>query len=44
MPAPRVDNDKDKYAGNDRVEDGDNHSTEDTTAHVRTRWYSDALA
>jgi hypothetical protein len=35
MPAPRVDEDKDKYTDNEGVED-DNHSKEDTTAHVRT--------
>jgi hypothetical protein len=34
MPAPRVDDDKEKYADNDGVEDGDNNK-EDTTAHVR---------
>lgn len=36
MTAPSVDDVKDKYAGNDGVEGGDNHSKEDTTAHART--------
>ena len=36
MPALRFDDDKDKYADNDGVEDDVNHSKEDTTAHVCT--------
>jgi hypothetical protein len=36
VPAPRVDDDKDKHAVNDGVENGDNKSKEVTTALVRT--------
>jgi len=36
MPAPRVDDDKDKYADNASVKDGDNRRKEDTTAHALT--------
>jgi hypothetical protein len=39
MHAPRAHN-----ANNDCIEDGDNNSKEDTTAHLRTTWHSDALA
>jgi hypothetical protein len=36
ISAACVDDDKDRYANKDVVEDGDNHSKEDTTAHLRT--------
>jgi hypothetical protein len=36
MHAPHDDDNKDKHADNDGVEDGNNNSKEDTTAHLHT--------